>query len=223
MKILIAEDDKNLLHALQTLFRKNQFTVDGVDNGGDALEYLRIGAYDAAVLDVMMPKLSGMEVVRALRAERNNTPILLLTAKSQIDDRVEGLDAGANDYLSKPFDIRELLARVRVLTRPAAQQSAVLEAGNLRLDTARFTLEGPNGCQALANKEYQTLLLLFHNLGTPVAPDRILQAVWEPDSQGQENALWTVMYNLRKKLEAVGADAFIRNKRNLGYVLEVAK
>ena len=223
MKILIAEDDKNLLHALQTLFRRNQYTVDAVDNGADALAYLQIGNYDTAILDVMMPKMDGVTVVRQLRAERNATPVLLLTAKSEVDDRVAGLDAGANDYLPKPFDIRELLARVRVLTRPAEQQSTQLLAGNISLDTASFTLTGPAGIQPLANKEYQTLLLLFHNQGNPVSADRILQAVWEPDSPGQENALWTVVYNLRKKLNTVGADVVIRSKRNQGYILEICQ
>ena len=221
MKILIAEDDKNLRYALQVFFQRNNFTVDAVDNGADALAYLQIGGYDAAVLDVMMPKMDGVSVVRNLRAEKNTTPILLLTAKAEIEDRVEGLDAGANDYLPKPFDVRELLARVRVLTRPQAQQTAKLQLGSIALDTTCFLLTGPRGEEALANKEYQTFLLLMQTPGAPVSVDRIMQQVWEPDSAGQENALWTIIYNLRKKLAAVGADAVIQNKRNLGYVLEV--
>ena len=118
MKILIAEDDKDLRYALQVFFQRNNFTVDAVDNGADALAYLQLGSYDVAVLDVMMPKMDGVSVVQSIRAEKNTTPILLLTAKAEIEDRVEGLDAGANDYLPKPFDLRELLARMRVLTRP---------------------------------------------------------------------------------------------------------
>lgn len=221
MKILIAEDEKDLRHGLQVLFERNHFSVDTVDNGADALAYLQLGGYDAAVLDVMMPKMDGISVVRALRGEKNATPILLLTAMAEVEDRVEGLDAGADDYLPKPFDVRELLARVRVLTRTQTQKSAMLQVGNMVLDTAGFVLVGPKDRQLLPNKEYQTLLLLAQNPATAVSVETILQKVWETDSDAQENALWTVIYNLRKKLAAVGADVTIQNKRNLGYILEV--
>lgn len=221
MKILIAEDDKDLRHGLHVFFERNHFTVDTVDNGADALAYLQIGNYDVAVLDVMMPKQDGVSVVRTLRREKNTTPILLLTAMAEIEDRVEGLDAGANDYLPKPFDLRELLARVRVLTRPQCQQSATLQIGNILLDTTCFVLTGPSGKVLLPNKEYQTFYLLMQNPGTPVSVETVMQKVWEPDSAGQENALWTIIYNLRKKLIAIGANVTIQSKRNLGYVLEV--
>ncbi|MBR4288170.1 MAG: response regulator transcription factor [Clostridia bacterium] len=223
MKLLIAEDDKALLRALTAFFRKNNFTVDAVTNGSDALDYLKLGHYDAAILDVMMPEMDGVTVTKKLRAEKNATPVLLLTAKSEVEDRITGLDAGANDYLPKPFDIRELLARVRVLTRPIHQQTNFLTAGNIFLDTASFVLKGPLGAEALPNKEYQCLLLLFHNLGKPLSPDAMMEAVWDLDSFGRENALWTVIYHLRKKLSAIGSNMTIRNKRNLGYVLEAKK
>ena len=122
MKILIAEDEPALRHALQTLLQRNNYTTDVVGNGTDALEYLRIGSYDAAILDIMMPKMDGIQVLKTLRREGNVTPILLLTAKASVEDRVIGLDTGANDYLAKPFDIRELLARLRVLTRQQNQR-----------------------------------------------------------------------------------------------------
>ena len=221
MKILIAEDDKDLRYALQILFQKNNYTVDAVDNGEDALAYLNIGRYDAAVLDVMMPKMDGITVVQKLRSAKNATPVLLLTAKSEIEDRVEGLDSGANDYLPKPFDVRELLARVRVLTRPQPGQTARLQLGNVSLDTTCFLLIGPNGEQAMTNKEYQTFLMLLQSPGVPVSAERILQQAWDPDSSAAENTLWTIMYTLRKKLAIIGADIVIQNKRNLGYVLEV--
>jgi len=221
MKILLAEDDKDLRYALKVFFQRNNFTVDAVDNGEDALIYLQIGDYDAAVLDVMIPRMDGVSVVKKLRAEKNTTPVLLLTAKAEIEDRVEGLDAGANDYLPKPFDVRELLARVRVLTRPQTQQTAKLQLGNISLDTTCFLLSGPKGEQPLTNKEYQTLLLLMKMPKAPVPVETIMQKVWDPDSAGQENALWTIIYTLRKKLTAVGADITIQSKRNLGYVLEV--
>lgn len=223
MKVLIAEDEKDLRRGLQVLFQRNNFSVDAVDNGEDALTYLQLGCYDVAVLDVMMPKLDGVSVVRKLRAENNSVPVLLLTAKSEIEDRVEGLDAGANDYLPKPFDLRELLARVRVLTRPQMQQTAKLKFGNVYLDTTCFLLIGPKGEEMLTNKEYQIFRLLVQTPDIPISAERILQQVWEPDSAGQENALWTIIYNLRKKLVAIGANAVIQNKRNLGYLLEVQK
>lgn len=221
MKILIAEDDNNLRNALQSLFQKNLFTVDAVSNGEDALAHLLLGNYDAAVLDVMMPKKDGVTVVLELRQHKNFTPVLLLTAKAEVEDRVAGLDAGANDYLPKPFDIRELLARVRVLTRPEEQQNNFLCVGNVRLDTSRFTLFGPAGSCSLVNKEFQILQLLLSRPSRPVSTEYILQTIWDPDSKGQENALWTVIYNLRQKLLHIGADITIRNKRNLGYAVEI--
>lgn len=223
MKLLIAEDDKDLLYALQALFRKHHYTVDAVSCGRDALTYLQLGHYDAAILDVMLPQLDGISVLRQLRAEKNTTPILLLTAKAEIEDRVEGLDAGADDYLPKPFDVRELLARVRVLTRLRTQQTSIVQLGDLSLDTSCYLLTGPLGQQPLTGKEYQTLLLLLQAHPAPVSVERILQQVWEPDSLGQENALWTIIYNLRKKLSAAGTSVTIQTKRRLGYGLEVGQ
>ncbi|MBR2310564.1 MAG: response regulator transcription factor [Oscillospiraceae bacterium] len=220
MKILIAEDEPALRHALETLLQRNNYCAESVSNGTDALDYLRIGSYDAAILDIMMPKMDGIQVVKNLRQEGNTTPVLLLTAKSSVEDRVLGLDTGANDYLTKPFDIRELLARLRVLTRQQDQQSSRIRVGNITLDRASFLLTGPTGTQSLVNKEYQVLLLLIQNPGQTISADRFLETVWEPDSIGQENALWTVIYNLRKKLTAVGADLQIKTKRHLGYTLE---
>lgn len=220
MKILIAEDEPALRHALETLLIRNHYAVEVVDNGLDALDFLRIGAYDGAILDIMMPKMDGIQVIRCLRQEGNKTPILLLTAKSSVEDRVIGLDTGANDYLPKPFDIRELLARLRVLTRRQDQQSSSVYAGNIALDTVTFCVSGPNGTQPLVNKEYQVLLLLMRNPGRVISADRFLENIWDGDSLGQENALWTVIYNLRKKLSDLGANVQIKTKRNLGYTLE---
>jgi len=220
MKILIAEDEPALRHALQTLLQRNHYTAEAVDNGRDALEFLCIGNYDAAVLDIMMPKMDGIQVIKRLRQEGIQTPILLLTAKSSVEDRVTGLDTGANDYLPKPFDTRELLARLRVLTRQQNQQSSTIRTGNIALDTVTFSVSGPHGTQTLVNKEYQVLLLLMQNPGQIISADRFLETVWEPDSLGQENALWTVIYNLRKKLSDLGADVQIKTKRHLGYTLE---
>lgn len=221
MKLLLAEDDASLRRALLALLQKNSYSVDPVDNGEDALEYLRTGQYDGAVLDIMMPKKDGLQVLSALRQEENQVPILLLTAKAEIDDKVAGLDLGANDYLTKPFDLRELLARLRVLTRKQGlQQTNQLRIGNTRLDTASHTLSGPEGCYKLANKEYQTILLLMRNPGVLLSPARFLENIWDPDSRAEDNTVWTYISYLRRKLDAIGSDLQITTRRNAGYVLE---
>ena len=224
MKILIAEDDASLRRVLTAMLERNQYTVDAVDNGGEALEYLRCGVYDGAVLDIMMPVMDGVSVLAAARREKISTPVLLLTAKAEIDDKVAGLDAGANDYLTKPFDMRELLARLRVLTRQeTVQNSSIISFGNVTLDTGSFLLTAPAGSIQLANKEYQTMLLFLRNPGTVISSDRILENIWSPDSRAEENTVWTYISYLRRKLEAIGSNVEIRNKRGCGYVLEGKK
>lgn len=224
MKILIAEDDVSLRRVLTAMLQKNNYCVDAVDNGADALEYLRSGMYDGAILDVMMPALDGVQVIAAARREHIVTPALLLTAKSEIDDKICGLDAGANDYVTKPFDMRELLARLRVLTRQERTQSgSAVTVGNLSLDTRSFVLSGPGGSFPLANKEYQTMLLFLRNPGVVIAQSRILENIWSPDSRAEENTVWTYISYLRRKLEALEANVEIRTKRGCGYVLEERK
>ena len=221
MKLLLAEDDASLRRALLALLEKASYSVDAVDNGEDALEYLRAGQYDGAILDIMMPKKDGLQVLTTLRQEENQVPVLMLTAKAEIDDKVTGLDLGANDYLTKPFDLRELLARLRVMTRKQElQQTNQLRIGNTRLDTASHTLSGPEGCYKLANKEYQTILLLMRNPGVLLSPGRFLENIWDPDSRAEDNTVWTYISYLRRKLEVIGSDLRITTRRNAGYVLE---
>lgn len=221
MKILIAEDDLSLQKVLRTLLEKNGYTVDTVGDGIKALEYLRFGDYDGVILDVMMPKMDGMKVLENIRREKNAVPVLMLTAKSEIDDKVAGLDLGANDYLTKPFDLRELLARLRVLTRKAdVQQTHILEFGNTRLDTAAFLLSAPGGSYPLANKEYQTMLLLMRNPNVLLSPGRFLENIWDPDSRAADNTVWTYISYLRRKLAAIGSDLQITTRRSAGYLLE---
>ena len=221
MKILVAEDDFSLRRALGTILQKNNFSVDAVDNGGDALEYLLSGIYDAAVLDIMMPVCDGITVLAKARQKHISTPVLLLTAKSEIDDKVSGLDAGANDYLTKPFDVRELLARIRAMTRqPDVQQNSVLSFGNTSLNTGSFELSAPGGSYKLANKEYQTMLLLMRNPGRIIAQSHILENIWDPDSRAEDNTVWTYISYLRKKLAAIGSDLKISTMRGAGYILE---
>lgn len=221
MKILIAEDDSSLRKALVLILQKNHYSAEAVDNGGDALSYLCSGIYDAAILDIMMPVMNGVEVLVQARKENNTTPVLLLTAKSEIEDKVTGLDAGANDYLTKPFDMRELLARIRVLTRKnIIQQSNIISFGNTTLDTQSFELTAPDGSYRLANKEYQTMLLFMHNPRIVISSSKILENIWNPDSRAEDNTVWTYISYLRRKLEAIGANIQIRTVRGAGYILE---
>ncbi len=221
MKILIAEDDTSLRKVLVSILQKNNYSVEAVDNGGDALSYLTSGLYDAAILDIMMPVMDGVTVLVRARQEHNTTPVLLLTAKSEIDDKITGLDAGANDYLTKPFDMRELLARIRVLTRKInVQQDNTISFGNTSLNTQSFELSAPSGSYRLANKEYQTMLLFMRNPRVVISPSRVLENIWDPDSRAEDNTVWTYISYLRRKLEAIGADIQIRNVRGAGYILE---
>ena len=224
MRILLAEDDRSLSRAIETILRKSNYTVDAVFNGADALSYAKSGLYDAVILDIMMPCSDGLTVLRALRTSENHTPILLLSAKRQIEDKVEGLDAGANDYLTKPFDYRELLARIRCITRAPSQQSdSSLHYGNVTLDCVSCTLSAPLGSYRLVNKEFQMMRLLFSSPGQIISADRFLERIWDVESDAEANTVWTYVSYLRRKLEAIGADVQINTKRNLGYTLEVIK
>ncbi len=221
MKILIAEDDPSLRRVLVALLEKSNYSTDAVADGLEALEYLRVGSYDVAILDIMMPKMDGFQVLSSIRQEKNTVPVLMLTAKAEIEDKVTGLDLGANDYLTKPFDLRELLARLRVLTRPSeTRQTNLLELGNTRLDTNSFVLSAPGGSYRLANKEYQTMALLMRNPNVLVAPGRFLENIWNPDSRAEDNTVWTYISYLRRKLVAIGSDLQITTRRNAGYMLE---
>ena len=163
MRILLAEDEKALSKALVKIFEKNNYSVDAVFDGEDALAYLETGCYDVAVLDIMMPKKDGISVLKQIRAEGSKIPVLMLTAKSEIEDRVLGLDSGANDYLPKPFDTRELLARIRSISRTKSESDTKLSVGNIMLDRATFALSSPTGSFRLANKEYQMMEYLMVN------------------------------------------------------------
>ena len=222
MRLLLAEDEKSLARAVSAILEKNNFSVDVVHDGADALDWLRAGNYDGAVLDIMMPKMDGITVLKTIRAEGNMLPVLLLTAKSEIDDKVEGLDSGANDYLTKPFAARELLARIRAMTRtPTAQPSSVLQFGNLTLDRATFELKSPSGSYRLANKEFQMLETLMANPKTLVSTERFMEKIWGYDAEAEINVVWVYISYLRKKLAALNANVQIRATRNAGYSLEV--
>ena len=222
MRLLLAEDEKSLARAVSAILEENNFSVDVVYDGADALDWLRAGNYDGAVLDIMMQKMDGITVLKTIRTEGNMLPVLLLTAKSEIDDKVEGLDSGANDYLTKPFAAKELLARIRAMTRTAtAQPSSTLQFGNLTLDRATFELKSPSGSFRLANKEFQMLETLMANPKTLVSTERFMEKIWGYDAEAEINVVWVYISYLRKKLAALNANVQIKATRNAGYSLEV--
>ncbi|MCD8197184.1 MAG: response regulator transcription factor [Lachnospiraceae bacterium] len=222
MRLLLAEDEQALSRALVAILERSNYSVDAVYDGEAALEYLEAGNYDGVILDIMMPKKDGISVLRELRAKGSCVPVLLLTAKSEIDDKVLGLDAGANDYLTKPFHTKELLARIRAMTRTgSAQTSSLLQMGNVSLDRASFELSTPSGSFRLANKEFQMLELLMSNPGNLISSERFMEKIWGYDSEAEINVVWVYISYLRKKLTALHANVQIRATRNAGYSLEV--
>ena len=222
MRLLYAEDEKSLARAVSTILIKNNYSVDVVYDGESALDYLDTGNYDGAILDVMMPKKNGIEVLKELRSRGDSTPVLLLTAKAEIDDRVTGLDSGANDYLTKPFDMKELLARIRAMTRKlSVQADKTLAVGRVTLDCASYDLTGPEGCYKLAGKEFQMMEMLMRNPRKLVSTETFMDRIWGYESEADLNIVWVYISTLRKKLKAIGADVEIKAQRGVGYYLEV--
>ncbi|MBE6789432.1 MAG: response regulator transcription factor [Ruminococcaceae bacterium] len=224
MRLLFAEDELSLSKAVCAILQKNNYSVDAVYDGAEALEYIKSENYDGIVLDIMMPKMDGIEVLKKMRSEGNNTPVLILTAKSEIDDKVLGLDSGANDYLTKPFAVKELLARIRAMTRTSAQQpDSVLKFGNVSLDSASFELSAPKGSYKLANKEFQMMEMLMRHPKNLVSTEHFMERIWGFDSEAEINVVWVYISYLRKKLSAIGANIQIKAQRNAGYFLEELK
>ena len=220
MRILLAEDERSLSRVLVTIFQRNHYSVDAVYNGEDALDYLQTGNYDAAVLDIMMPGMDGITVLKKARSSGNRIPILMLTAKGEVDDKVLGLDSGANDYLPKPFDTKELLARLRAITRSPDRADVRLHMGNISLDRSTFELSSPCGSFRLANREFQMMEYLMSNPGRVISTQRFMEKIWGYDSEAEMNVVWVYLSCLRKKLAALHADIQIRASRNAGYSLE---
>ena len=220
MKLLLAEDELSLSRALVHILEKNHYTVDAVYNGKDAWDYLETGNYDALILDIMMPQMDGITVLKKLRAKGNQIPVLILSAKSEIDDKVLGLDSGANDYLTKPFDSKELLARIRTMTRSIQAVDSRLVFGNITLDRASYELASAAGSFRLANKEYQMMELLMSNPKQLVSTERFFEKIWGYDADAELNVVWVYISYLRKKLAALDANIQIKATRNVGYSLE---
>ena len=204
MRVLLAEDERDLADALEAMLKHNNYSVDG------------------AILDVMMPKMDGVTVVQKLRENKKSTPVLLLTAKSEIEDKVYGLDSGADDYLTKPFVIKELLARVRSMTRRQTTfTSNVLELGNVSLSKYTFELSTEKDKVRLSNKEYQMMEMLMRNPGNVIQTEQFLERIWGYDSDSEINVVWVNISYLRKKLKALDANVQIKATRNVGYTLEI--
>ena len=221
MRLLIAEDELDLAEALTVFFEKNHFSVDAVHNGFDAYEYAASGGYDGVILDVMMPKMNGIQVLERLRAEGCRTPIMMLTAKGQKDDRITGFNAGADDYLPKPFDPDELLSRVRaMLRRSEAYQPSVLAWGDVTLDPGTGLLACGRQSVRLGGREFQVMELFLRNPRQVFSAERIMERIWGWDNEAEINVVWVNISNLRKKLKAIGSRVTLKVNRGLGYALE---
>ena len=224
MRLLLAEDEKSLSKAVKAILEKNNYSVDAVYDGVEALEYLDVGNYDALILDIMMPRMDGITALKKIREKGNTIPVLMLTAKAEIDDKVLGLDSGANDYLTKPFDTKELLARIRAMTRnQAGHTDSVLRVGNITLNRASYELSSPTGSYKLANKEYQMLEMMMSNPKQLISTEHFMEKIWGYDSDAEINVVWVYISYLRRKLDALDADIQIKATRNAGYSLEEKK
>lgn len=222
MRLLVVEDEKSLSKALSALLVKSGYSVDTVYDGVEAIEYLKGGNYDGMILDVMMPRMDGFEVLKRVREDGSAIPILMLTAKGEVDDKVAGLDGGANDYLTKPFAMKELLARIRVMTRgKTVGQDSVLRVGNIRLNRATNELSSPTGSFHLTNKEFQVMEYLMSHPTHLIPTERFMEKIWGYDSKAEINVVWVYISYLRKKMVALNADVQIKAARNAGYYLEV--
>ena len=222
MRILLAEDERSLSRAVAALLERNHYAVDAVYDGREALDYLAGGNYDALILDIMMPKMDGMEVLRCLRQEGNSIPVLMLTARSELTDRVNGLDSGADYYLTKPFEPKELLACIRALTRrqPELRQTDALKYGDLRLEKTSFTLSCGERSVRLSRKEFDMMEMLMLNQKLVITKEKLLLKVWGYESDAEDNNVEVYISFLRKKLDHLHSQVKIRTIRMVGYCLE---
>ena len=221
MRILIVEDEKALSRVLVKIFEKNYYSVDTVYNGQEALDYIATSNYDIVLMDVMMPVMDGITALKKIRADGNQIPVLLLTAKSEVDDKVMGLDSGANYYITKPFDTKELLAAVRAITRKEEQTDNRLHFGNITLDTSTYELASDTDSVKLTNKEFQMMEIFMSNPKILVSADTLMERIWGYDSDSEINVVWAYISYLRKKLKNLNANFTIKSSRNSGYSLEL--
>lgn len=223
MRILVAEDNRSYCRALTAILEHAGYTVDAVYNGADALEYAVANLYDGLILDIMMPGLDGVEVIRRLRAAGVSTPVMILTAKTQVGDRIDGYDAGADDYMSKPFHSDELLARVRaLLRRRPSYRPDLLTFADIALDSGDHSVSGPGGRVKLTGKEYQILELMARDPGRSVSTDEFCKRVWCWEDMPDMSVVRVHISSLRKKLDRVSSAVAIRGERGVGYSLQEA-
>lgn len=221
MRLLLAEDDPKLLKSLQYIFKTNKFAVDAVTNGEDALNYALSGEYDGLVLDIMMPGLDGIEVLKRLRKENVTTPALFLTARTEVSQRVEGLDAGADDYLPKPFSTSELLARVRAMLRRKDNYTPdLLTYKEVVLNRSTYELSYDGSTQTLSGKEFQIAEMILQQPHRIISAEQFITHIWGWDTNIDTSVVWVHISNLRKKMAAIKAPIEIRFVRNAGYTLE---
>ncbi len=224
VKLLYAEDERELSEAVMDILTYHNYIVDAVYDGENALAYAQNESYDGIILDIMMPKMSGLDVLKKLRQNGSNTPVLLLTAKSEVEDKIEGLDTGADDYLAKPFVMGELLARIRAMLRRRENfVPDILKCGNIALNLSNYNLCSDSGSVTLTKLEFQIMELLMQNRGVYYSTESIFEKVWGYDSDADIGVVWVYISYLRKHLEALNANAQIKVKRNIGYTLEVSE
>ena len=221
MKLLYAEDERAMSEAVTDILTYHKYSVDAVYDGQDALDYAHAEEYDGIILDVMMPKKSGLEVLRQLRQEGCRTPVLLLTAKAEVEDRITGLDLGADDYLPKPFAMGELLARVRAMLRRREEFTpTVLRAGDLELNQQTAQLRCGDKSVVLPKLEYKLMELLMANRGRCYSTEELLEKVWGYETEADVGVVWVYLSYLRKRLVALGSRTEIKARRGIGYTLE---
>ena len=222
MKLLLVEDNTQLNKALSTLLKRNSYVVDSAFDGEEALLFIEKYTYDVIILDIMIPRLNGLEVVKRMREAHNNTPVIMLTAKSTIDDKIKGLDYGADDYLTKPFNSDELLARIRALGRRKGEinDKKALNYGDFTLNLDNLTLSKDNESVTLTNKEVQILSLLINSEGKVISLDDITNKAWDIEAYSTSENVWVFISYLRKKLESIHSDVKIKSIRYQGYYLE---
>ncbi|MBR7085405.1 MAG: response regulator transcription factor [Oscillospiraceae bacterium] len=221
MKILVVEDEEALAEALSEILKRNKYSVDAVYDGEDGLEYAMTGLYDCILLDIMLPKMNGLDVLRILRKKHISTPVLLLTAKSDIEDKITGLDSGADDFLTKPFVSGELLARVRALTRRKGEViTDEFTYGDVALNKSTFSLSREGQFVKLSLKEYQIMEMLMANPKQLIPKERFIEKIWGYESDVEYNNVEVYISFLRKKLHVIGSDVTIKTARGIGYFLE---
>ncbi|MFV0424992.1 MAG: response regulator transcription factor [Bacilli bacterium] len=221
MRLLLCEDEVDISDTLVEILKLNKYSVDAVYDGEEALDYLEFGNYDCVILDIMMPKKYGLEVLQIIRKMGNNIPVIMLTAKSELDDRVLGLDSGADDYLAKPFEIKELLARIRSITRRQSEfVDNVLEFSDLKLNRATYELICDEKTTKLPPKEFQMLEMLMKNPKQYISTDHFMEKIWGYDSDAEINVVWVCISSVRKRINEVCNNVSLVTSRKMGYRLE---